>query len=294
MSRPEPVYTARNVSPAWQLVWAVTVFWRESPFASDWLAELAAVLEADGIRLLAHQFAQADRSQFLASTRPDVKPVDIVHRIKGRLQFLIRDQCPKAFRRNYDLHSVGSTSLEKVVGYVAKQLSHHGFEPDVSFRSLAEDLLMSGVGIAASSGDLESSSNLSARLNDLQWQDPDVDLSQPRFTAHARFRCNLHFVSIHTDRWQELRIDKWHAVREIIRKAARVKGHLLSRIGLLPDHFHLVLGFSPEESPLAVALSYMNNVAFVYDMERVLAPGCYIGTVGNYDLGSIAPTAWLR
>ena len=81
-----PIYTAENTSPAWQLDWAVTVFWRKAPFTDDWLALLRPVLEPDGIRLLARQFVNADRSKFLVSTLPPVKPVDGVQRIKDRLQ----------------------------------------------------------------------------------------------------------------------------------------------------------------------------------------------------------------
>ena len=72
----------------------------------------------------------------------------------------------------------------------------------------------------------------------------------------------------------------------MIRRCASAHGDLLSRVGLLPDHIHLVLGFSPEEAPLDVALRYMNNIAFVFGMEPVLMHSCYLGTVGEYDLGA--------
>ena len=134
---------------------------------------------------------------------------------------------------------------------------------------------------------------LRAQLADLQIVNPEVDLGQPRFTAHARFRCNLHLVFVLQRRWRELRPELWEAVRQLIRKASTKKGHLLSRLGLLPDHIHLVLGFGPDESPLEVAASYMNNIAFAHDMQPALIPSCYLGTIGEYDLGAIAPTAWL-
>lgn len=264
MAALEPIYTATNTTPAWQLDWVLTVFWRAAPFADDWLDELRAAVELDGIRLLGHQFVNADRSQFLVSTLPAVKPIEVVHRIKGRLQHFVRKRWPQAFRRNYDLHSIGSTRREKAEAYVASQLEHHGV-----------------------------SDTLRVRLIDLQLVAPEIDLSRPRFTAHGRFRCNLHLVCAHAQHASDQQSGKWDAIRQMIRNVASAKGHLLSRLGLLPDHVHLVLGFNPHESPLEVGLSYMNNIAFVYQMQPVLMPSCFLGTVGEYDLGAIAPTAWL-
>ena len=82
-------------------------------------------------------------------------------------------------------------------------------------------------------------------------------------------------------------IEKLEAVRTMIRSSATQKGHRLSRLGLLPDHFHLTLGTPLESSPEDVALSYMNNIAFVYDMRPVLMSSFYVGTFGEYDLGAI-------
>jgi hypothetical protein len=77
------------------------------------------------------------------------------------------------------------------------------------------------------------------------------------------------------------------------RKTSNSKKHLLSRLALLPDHIHSVLGIATDESPVEVALSYMNNIAFVYEMRDILIKSCFIGTFGVYDLGAIAPHAWL-
>src|SRR6185503_12436479 len=96
---------------------------------------------------------------------------------------------------------------------VASQLQHHGVVNDKADRSY-----------------------------DLQIVNPEIDLLQPRFTAHGRFSCNLHIVLVHADRWRETSPDVWGAVRTMIRKASTAKGHLLSGVGILPDHLHLALG----------------------------------------------------
>lgn len=276
----EAIYLADSTVAAWQLDWSLTVFWRSPPMTDDWLDDLRGALEPDGIRLLEHRFSQLDRSLFWLSTLPDVKPVELVQRVKGRLQYLVRSRWPQALRRNYDLHSIGSTRRDKTEQYVASQLSHH-FPDDPDQR---------------------------AALFDLQIVNPEVDLAQPRFTAHARYRCNLHLVFVHENRSQQMAslsprhparrggprasaLPFHEQVRAMIRRAAFAKGHLLSRLGLLPDHLHLVLGFSPEESPQEVALSYMNNIAYVYDMTSVLKPSYFVGTIGEYDLGALCPFA---
>ena len=73
----------------------------------------------------------------------------------------------------------------------------------------------------------------------------------------------------------------------MIRNASSAKKHLLSRVGILPDHLHVTLGTHPDEAPGAVALSYMNNIAFVHDMRPILMHGCYLAGFGRYDLGVV-------
>lgn len=190
------------------------------------------------------------------SSKTSVRPVDVVRSIKGRLQYVVRTRWPKAFQRNYDLHSIGSTRRDKIEEYVASQLKHHAVEGADK-----------------------------AELFDLQVGNPEIDLSQPRFTSHGRYRCNVHLAFV-TDWRRQISVDRLEQIRLMIRRCASAHGDLLSRVGLLPDHIHLVLGFSPEEAPLGVALRYMNNIAFVFEMQPVLMRSCFLGTVGEYDLGA--------
>jgi REP element-mobilizing transposase RayT len=48
-----------------------------------------------------------------------------VQRIKGRLQYAVRDRFPKAWKGNYGIRSVGHVTRETVENYVASQLGHH-------------------------------------------------------------------------------------------------------------------------------------------------------------------------
>jgi hypothetical protein len=255
-----PIYTAENIKVAYQLDWSLTLFWHKPPQSDAWLEELKETTETDGVRILQHRFARPDCSLFLVSTRPEVVPIEISRSVKGRLQHLVRKTWPKAFQRNYDLRSIGSTIRSKLDEYVAKQLEHH----------------------------LAAEPQTQEILADFQIHHPEVNLSKARFTSHARYWCNLHVVFINDWRWRELRRELLVSVQDMIQRASTAKSHLLARAGILADHVHLLLGTRLEESPLDVGLSYMNNVAYVYGMKPTLKYSCFLGTFGDYDLGAVA------
>jgi predicted transcriptional regulator len=240
---PNPIYTSENVRVAFQLNWGYSLFWHDAGPGDLWFPKLRELCEAAGLRILSHQLKTPTCSQFCVSTRPDVSPDKIPKGIKGRLQTLVRETRPNAFQRNYDLHSIGSTQREKVEHYVAGQLTHHA-EDDVVIND--------------------------SSLADLQITNPEVDLSRFRLTSHARYRFNLHIVLRFSQAVLLRDANSLVAVRKAIRSTARKHQHLLSRAGLLQDHVHLVLGVSLASSPLNVALSYMNNIAWMLGQKPVL------------------------
>jgi REP element-mobilizing transposase RayT len=250
-----PIYTADNCSFSCPLQWGVSVFWRTPDRDDSWYTALAAALEADGIRLLGHQFRQPRTSQFAVSTQPHVAPLTIVQRVKGRLQYLVRDRLPKPLQRNYAIRSFGRVTREKVEAYVAAQLEHHQMaDPRVQ-----------------------------ERLRGLQIVNDDIDLAQARRTSHGLYWYNLHVVLVHRERWAEIREHVLRNVRDMILRVCEAKGWLLSRAGILPDHVHLALGCTIEVSPLDVALSLLNNLSYVHGMRPVFQFGVFLATVGEYD-----------
>ncbi|MDB5344882.1 MAG: hypothetical protein JWP89_3259 [Schlesneria sp.] len=258
-SIPQPIYSSENIKVAYQLDWSLTVFWRNPSWTDDWFKPLQQAVEQDGIRLLKHRFSTPEISLFLVSTKPDVPPISVPQRVKGRLQYLLRDDVQQPFQRNYDLQSIGSTTREKLENYLGSQLEHHP-EPD---------------------------RRIHWTLADLQVVRPDLDLSRPRFTTHGRFSSNVHLVMVNEGRWRETCRSNVESVREMLIRSATKRQHLLKQIAILPDHIHLIFGTNVDETPLSIALSYMNNVAFVYQMQPVLKHSCFIGTFGDYDLGAI-------
>ena len=72
----------------------------------------------------------------------------------------------------------------------------------------------------------------------------------------------------------------------IIRAAAKHDWRL-SRIGLLSNHIHVLLGAGVTESPADVALSLMNNVAYAQGMKPAFRFSYYVGTFGPYDRNAV-------
>ena len=65
MTTPVATYTLENCKAAFQLNWALSLFWRAPPSNCDWLAELQQATETDGVRILKHDFLKPGVSQFL-------------------------------------------------------------------------------------------------------------------------------------------------------------------------------------------------------------------------------------
>jgi REP element-mobilizing transposase RayT len=257
---PDPIYTADNCcEPAYQLNWSYSLFWHKLPPDAAWLESLQAATEADGIRILQHEFGEKSVSQFLVSTRPDVAPQLIAQRLKGRLQHLVKATAPSAFQRNYAIRSVGSANRETIDDYLKGQVDHH---PSADER-------------------------VTEHLQDIQIHNAEVDLSQPSQTSHAIYWYNLHLVLVNDGRYREVHAEPLQALHDMLLKASGTKSHDLSRGAILPDHIHLALRCKIDESPESVALSYLNNLAFALGMKRVFRFGYYVGTFGEYDLGAI-------
>ena len=255
----QPNYTPENCRFAFQLLWSFNLFWRSAALAETWFAPLQVALEADGIRVLQHRVTNLHISQFLLSTLPKVSPQLIAQRVKGRLQFLIREQNPHAFQRNYCVRSIGSTTAQKLHDYVAGQLEHHDIQP----------------------------ADKRWQLDDLRVVRPDVDLSQPRYTARAPYWFNLHLVVERSPDRQDFTLAELTSLRTQLIAVAGAKHHLLSRAAFLPDHVHWLIGCDVDQAPEAVALSYLNTLDDILGMNSAFRPSAYLGTFGDYDLGAL-------
>lgn len=256
----QPIYTPRNVHPAYQLNWGLTLFWRQAAVPdTDWLIALQKATEHDGVRVLKHRLTDAGQSQFVISTKPHVAPKDLIRSVKGRLQHELRHQVPKALQRNYCLRGIGAATREVVEEYVTSQLDHH---PMVDPR-------------------------VQQRLTRFQQSYPEVDLKQPQFSAHGKYWYNLHLVLVNDERWMEIREKVLETLFATIERAAAKHSHRVSRLALLPDHVHLTLGCGIGDSPEEVAIGYLNNCAYAIGMKPLYQYSYYVGTFGEYDRGAV-------
>ena len=256
----QPIYTLENITPAFQLNWSISLFGKvDFPPPSNWLDQLKEDTEPDGVRILESRLEQPKTGQFFVSTRPDVSPSEIVRSVKGRWQYLIRSRHARAFHRNYHIGSVGDANCQVLNQYIAGQTTKHSMvDPHVR-----------------------------KRLQSVQFHDPTVDLDQIRTSSHGRFIYNLQIVLENAESLHDVRENVLLDSRAMIVRTAAKRRWPLSRIGILSNHFHVLLSANPTESPASVALSLMNNLAFVQEMKPVLRFSYYVGTFGPYDRNAI-------
>ena len=256
----EPIYTAQNTCSAYQLNWSLSLFGKsELPAPNLWQDSLAPAVEADGVRILNCTTPSANVIQFLISSKPSIAPSSIVRSVKGRLQYLIRDEIPKAFRRNYHIQSIGEANNKVLDGYISKQTAKHPM----------------------------ADARVQALLEAIQFHDPKVDLAKANIGTYGQYLNSIHVVIENADGWNEIRESQLKRVRDIIAGSARKKSWQLSRIGLLANHIHILLGAAVTETPESVTISLMNNIAYVYEMTPILKFSYYVGTFGGYDRGAV-------
>jgi hypothetical protein len=89
---PDPIYTSTNCRIAYQLHWSVTLFAEvDWPAPETWRRSLEQAVERDGVRLLEFREADTRVGQFFVSTTPKVTPAEVARSLKGRLQYLLRE-----------------------------------------------------------------------------------------------------------------------------------------------------------------------------------------------------------
>ena len=129
------------------------------------------------------------------------------------------------------------------------------------------------------------------RMNDvfseLAFEDPTVDLSQKQATKQGVYWHNLHIVLVHTERWRDANEERLKRAMAMTKGVAKKNAWRLSRCSILADHLHMAIGCSISDRPIDVALSFLNNLAYVYEMTAVFKNGAFIGTFGEYDQRSV-------
>lgn len=256
----ESIYLADNCSVAYQLNWSLSVFGKTRlPSPECVIDKLQASISKDDLRILDFRQLDANVAQFFISSRPKHSPASIVRSIKGRWQYAARDTEWIRFRRNYRITSLGASNSDVLDAYVASQTQRH---PMVDL-------------------------GLQAMLESLQFHDPKVEPAAVRRSCSGEFAHALQVVLETDSGWSETRLDVLTAYREMIIETCQKHNWLLSRIGLLSNHMHILLSAGVDDSPQDIALSLLNDLARTQGMRPVFKFGYYVGTYGEYDRGVV-------
>jgi REP element-mobilizing transposase RayT len=261
----QPLYESADLRPAYQLRYGWTGWPSQAPFPTDLLTQvipdIAPEWEKDGFRVLESSLAQ-DSIQLTLSTRPNVCPVTLAGRVKGRIQHHCRRRAtPVDFSRKLAVRSLGDPTRTEVEAYIRNQ---------VPKEALADD-------------------RFQQMLTSFTVINPQVDLSQPTETNSGRYWYNLHLVLVVSERY---RISDEATLAKIRDTALRIcvkKGYAASALAVMPDHLHLAIRGAVTQSPEEIALSFLNNLAHALDRRPWWEAGYYAGTFGEYGMAAVRP-----
>jgi REP element-mobilizing transposase RayT len=257
----EPLYRPEGSNPAYQLRYTWTGWPSDGrPPVADVLPGLLPLWAADGLNLLEHAWTEGD-VKLAFSTRPDVSPVFVAARAKGRLQHALSQTsgCFSGFSRKVAVRSVGDNSTHDVEAYIARQVAKEHFV-DPRFEQLMTEFTVVC---------------------------PQVDLSVPSESARGRYWYNLHLVLVVAQRDRIADRRPLEIIRDSCFDIARKKGHLIAALSVMPDHLHVALRGNIQSSPQEIALGFQNNLAFRLGQVRIWRDGFYVGTFSEYDMGAI-------
>ena len=261
--RPTPLYLLSDLrTPAYQLRYSWTAWLSQSESRQipnlDIRQTLGDAWERDGIRCLEVSWAES-AMQILVSAEPHVSPVTIAARLKGRLAHQLRQEgFRNVFRRKFALRSVGENQSAAIENYISAQISKGRFV-DPKFAELLERF---------------------TRVYDIDW-------GQPTRMKRGCYWYDLHLVLFTEERLSFTDSNTFELLDQYCSKIATARGHNLGGQSIMPDHIHLALRANPLLSPDAIALSFLNNLAYGLGQKRVWKDGYYAGTFSEYDMGAI-------
>ena len=265
----EPLYCAEALHPAFQLRYSWTG-WLKSPWTklpdTSILDTIDPLWEQDGLRRLEHAWGK-DHFQITFSARPEVSPVFLATRAKGRLQYLLRNAGHDfpGFTRKVSVRSIGENTSQDVTAYIASQVEKEAFV-DTRFRKM---------------------------LAQFTCTFPAVDLAVTSESARGQYWYNLHVVLVAGGRCRFHDPAQLGMLYDRSLKIADKKGHGIAAISVMPDHLHLALRGNIGHSPLDIAMGFLNNLAYALGQVRIWQEGFYAGTFSEYDMDAIRRSATL-
>lgn len=264
---PEPIYRASDLRAAYQLRYGWTGWPSDAPFSTELVTQtlpyVAPDWEKDGIRLLESNLAP-EKLQLTLSTRPHVDPITLAARVKGRLQHHCRKQGTSLdFSRKVAVRSLGDATRADVEGYVRQQVAREHLA-DERFREM---------------------------LTSFTVVNPQVDLSLPTATNSGRYWYNLHLVLVTEERYRMGEPETLGQIRDGVARICVKKGYAASVTAVMPDHVHVALRGALDHSPETIALSFLNNLAYIVGQKHWWQAGYYAGTFGEYSMAAVRSKA---
>jgi putative transposase len=210
----------------------------------------------------------ADHLKLLVSLKPAQTVAETIRMLKGNLQNQFRKQLNVSdlWAKGYFARSSGSVDLERVRLYVDSQVSHHAFSGEWT--------------------------------KPLKFKDPSF--KSPAFSFdHSVAILNYHYAFVTQNR--RAVFDEAIAPKLFDYLLEVGKAHLFAvdRIGILPDHMHLLIEGVPSKSAEEYALAVLNCTGDWMERNYVgvlkgtgawnlWQPSYYVGTVGEYTSAQVS------
>src|ERR1043166_1677929 len=260
---PRPLYRAEDMRCAYQLRYGWAGWPSKPPFPTGLIqaavSETATQWESDGLRVLESSISP-EHILLTLSTTPQVAPLTLAPRVKGRLQHYCRRQGkPVEFSRKLAVRSIGDPTRTEVEAYIRNQVANEWLV-DERFREV---------------------------LARCTTTNPAVDLSQPTETNSGRYWYNLHLVLVVAERHRIGDAVVLEKNRDTVPHIGTKKGYSVSTSSVLADHLHIALRGTLEHSPETIALAFLNNLAFALGQRAVWQAGYYVGTFGEYSMAAV-------
>ena len=260
---PEPLYRPAALRPAYQLRYSWTGWPSKVPFPCKLVArvlpDIVPEWESDGLRVLEASLTPG-QLQLTLSTTPQMAPTTLASRVKGRIQHQCRRTgIPIDFSRKLAVRSLGDPTRAQVEAYIRDQVPNQALV-DEQFRKT---------------------------LTSFTVVNPHVDLSEPIVSNSGRYWYNLHLVFVVSGRYRVGEPATLAKIRDTAVRICLKKGYATSTLAVLPDHLHLAVRGAIAKSPEEIALSFLNNLAYVLDQRRWWEAGYYAGTFGEYGMAAV-------
>ncbi len=220
--------------------------------------------------MLSHKWTPG-RIQFTFKAEPDLTPVFVTARAKGRLDHALRKAgTPATFSRRVGFRTLGHNTSPVVLKYLAQQYDRV---------ALADPRYVE-------------------QLQSAAWENPKFDPSEPTPTSHGRYWYDLHLVLVTENRFKIGRfidparlsdcILTWGtdlaAAKTPTRSGLTSPG--LKSLAVMHDHLHIAFRGNISHSPADMAVDLWDRLNRIAGC-RLYQDRIYIGTFSQYSLNAL-------